>query len=187
MNWLYFYPFWLLFLIFTTSNFGCRYLTHKKDSVLSATVVRVADGDTIEIVSNDVDADNSPKKRIKVRLFGIDAPEIGQSFGKNSHNYAKKLLLGKKITLNIKETDQYGRFVAIVTLPNGQVAQENLLGNGYAWWYKSYAPYEHNFAIAQAKAQKENKGLWAKSDKKLMPPWQWRLNQRLLKEGRLDE
>jgi micrococcal nuclease len=138
-------------------------------------VVRVADGDTIEIISTDPSAQKLTNKTIKVRLFGIDAPEIGQTFGKSAHKYAKKLLLGKEVTLNVKDTDQYGRLVAIVTLPNGLTAQEELLKNGFVWWYNHYAPHEHKFADAQIKAQRENKGLWAKQ-KKPIPPWQWRLN-----------
>jgi Micrococcal nuclease (thermonuclease) homologs len=51
-----------------------------------ARVVHVADGDTIEVVKQ-----GDKLKMLKVRLYGVDAPEDGQAYGKKifKHLYPK--------------------------------------------------------------------------------------------------
>ena len=45
-------------------------------SDITGKVVKVSDGDTIWVLDT--------KKKVKVRLLGIDAPEIKQAFGEES-------------------------------------------------------------------------------------------------------
>jgi micrococcal nuclease len=54
-------------------------------------VVRVIDGDTIEVLHN-----NYPER---IRLSGIDCPEKGQTYGKQAKQAAPALVFGKDVTL----------------------------------------------------------------------------------------
>ena len=54
----------------------------------SAKVVKVSDGDTITVLTQN-------KESIKVRLYGIDAPETKQDFGKASKQYLSSLIAGR--------------------------------------------------------------------------------------------
>ncbi|MDD0848760.1 thermonuclease family protein [Campylobacter sp. 46490-21] len=56
---------------------------------LDGKVVRVADGDTITILTDS-------KEQVKIRLFGIDAPERKQAFGQKSKDFWQSLLLVKE-------------------------------------------------------------------------------------------
>lgn len=70
-----------------------------------ATVVRVIDGDTIE-----VDIGGS---LYKVRYIGIDTPEIGQPSGEEAATVNAELVSGKTVYLekDVSETDRYGRLL----------------------------------------------------------------------------
>lgn len=54
---------------------------------LSAKVVSIHDSDTITALQN--------KQQVKVRLFGIDAPEKKQPYGKKSKRFLSNLITGK--------------------------------------------------------------------------------------------
>jgi len=58
-------------------------------SSFTALVVRVTDGDTIVVLTND-------KKQIKIRLEGIDCPEYKQDFGYKAKQATSNLCLVKR-------------------------------------------------------------------------------------------
>src|SRR5262245_64909744 len=69
-------------------------------------VVGVTDGDTISVLRTG--------RAVKVRLEGIDCPEMGDPFSKTAKQFTSKLLFGKEVEVRIKDTDRYGRLVARV-------------------------------------------------------------------------
>ena len=131
-------------------------------------VVHIADGDTLTVL----DADNVQHK---IRLHGIDAPEKSQAFGTK----AKEALAGKvhEKTVRIvwKEKDRYGRIVGDVHLGDRNINIE-MVHDGYAWWYRTYAPKSKTLEQAEAEAKKEKRGLW--HDKDPEPPWEFRRKER---------
>ena len=50
-------------------------------------VVKISDGDTITVLNG--------KEQTKVRLYGIDAPELKQPYGKKSKQFLANLIAGK--------------------------------------------------------------------------------------------
>ena len=56
---------------------------------LDGKVIKVADGDTITILTDS-------KEQVKIRLFGIDAPERKQAFGQKLKDFWQSLLLVKE-------------------------------------------------------------------------------------------
>jgi endonuclease YncB( thermonuclease family) len=70
---------------------------------ISARVVGVHDGDTITALTDD-------KRQLKVRLHGIDAPELGQPFGQASKRALSDLVFGKQVTLHTTGTDHPAGF-----------------------------------------------------------------------------
>ena len=131
-----------------------------------ARVVDVHDGDTITIEPVDGGA------RAKVRLHGIDAPELKQPFGQAARLLVRKHALFKVV--DIQPTPQEkdnGRIVAIVVTDDG-VLQELLLDAGLAWVYPKYCKECGRWEALQRRAKAQRKGLWAGSG--YMPPWEWR-------------
>lgn len=122
-------------------------------------VVRVIDGDTIEIESGQ-----------KVRYIGIDTPEtvdprnLPQCFGSQAAAKNRELVEGKNIYVekDISETDKYGRLLRYIYVDNIFV-NDYLVREGFAY-ASSYPPdikYQNQLRQAQIEAQQQNRGLWA--------------------------
>jgi endonuclease YncB( thermonuclease family) len=86
-------------------------------------VVRVADGDTIVV---KVGADQH-----KIRLSGVDAPELAQEFGKQSRANLAGLVEGKQAVIVWSKRDGYGRLLGTVLPGSVNVNLEQMRG-GFA-------------------------------------------------------
>ena len=128
---------------------------------ISGTVHRVVDGDTLWLKNRG--------KLLKIRLYGVDSPELDQDYGKKAKKFVSSLTKRKPVTVYVKYTDQYGRLIGIVVLDDGTVLNQRMLLNGTAWWYRSYAKNELSFKILEAYARKKHLGLWAKDNP--TAPW----------------
>jgi endonuclease YncB( thermonuclease family) len=73
---------------------------------ITSAVIDVHDGDTIT-----VSKDGSPTP---IRLEGIDAPELAQTFGPESRDALRILLLNKTVQVRYSDTDKYGRILGSV-------------------------------------------------------------------------
>jgi endonuclease YncB( thermonuclease family) len=137
-----------------------------------ATVVRVLDGDTIEVLYKG--------KTEKIRLFGVDCPEIShkqgepsQPFGQKAKDFTKLLTTESKgsVTIIVTGTDLYRRTIAYVILEDGRNLNEELLQNGLAWHYTKYDK-TRTWQDMQKAAQIAKLGLW--SDSIPQAPWDYR-------------
>lgn len=149
-------------------------------------VKRIADGDTITVT-------DSKGKDLKVRFACIDAPEIAHTtkeknskkaidkdqfkWGEQTKQRLQKLIKqgGDRVKLTITDTDKYGRNVSEVRLPDGTLVQQVLTKEGLVQVYKPYlknCPSADVVQKAEADAKKRRAGVW--SDKKYVPAWEWR-------------
>lgn len=131
----------------------------------SAAVVRVVDGDTviIRLSGNDV----------RVRLIGIDTPEIVdprkpvQCFAREASDKARQLLDGQTVALEADSSqddkDRYGRLLRYIWLPDGQLFNYEMVAQGYAFEYTYRVPYKYQAAFkdAQRAAREQQRGLWS--------------------------
>ncbi len=120
---------------------------------LQGIVTHVSDGDTLWI---EVDPKSKP---IKVRLQGLDAPEVCQAWGKQSRDALKTRLLRKSVSLSTRAKDDYNRTLGRVAF-RGEDVGVWLVANGHAWSYhhrRNPGPY----ASEEALARKARLGLWA--------------------------
>lgn len=121
----------------------------------------VHDGDTFRAQCNG--------KELKIRLCGVDAPEVSQPLGIESRNYLRSLFskAGNKAIIVKMDSDRYGRTVAevLIELPSGeQSIQEELLKTGLAYHYKQYSKNCSNsdvFDTAEEIGRSSGKGVWA--------------------------
>jgi len=138
------------------------------DEVWSGRVVGVQDGDSITVMRRD--------ERVQLRLHGVDCPELHQAFGEAAKKLTSALVFGATVRVRRVTADRYGRMVAVVTLADGRVLQEELLRAGLAWWFRRYAPKEARFAQLEEAAREARLGLWVDEDP--TPPWLWRKRPR---------
>jgi micrococcal nuclease len=124
--------------------------------------VAVTDGDTIGILRDG--------KEVKVRLDGIDCPEMGQDFGSKAKKFTSNLVFDEEVIIDQKDTDKYGRIVARVIVDGKDVSLE-LVKAGLAWFYREYS---HDTVLSSAEkiAKEDEEGLWALSSP--VAPWDYR-------------
>lgn len=147
--------------------------------VIEGTVTKVSDGDTIQVT-------DSLGTKVKVRMYGIDAPEtekgnkrtgkiskLGQPFGEESFQALRQKVDRQRVRLDVMDIDQYKRTVAIVWLDKRNINQE-MVADGWAWAYRQYLdrPHASDFIAAEEQARKAGKGLWKQSNPQ--PPWEFR-------------
>jgi endonuclease YncB( thermonuclease family) len=134
---------------------------------LRGRVISVADGDTLTVFTRQ-------GERQRIRLYGIDAPESRQAGGEAATAFVRSRALFAEVELKVIDKDQYGRAVALVTLSDGGILNEELLKNGHAWVYDNYCRLSLcvKWRVLEKEARVNKKGLWA--DKSPMPPWIWR-------------
>ena len=70
--------------------------------LLEGQVVRVADGDTLDVL-------DAGRRTLRVRLLGIDAPEGGQAYGKVARQVLKDRVIQRRVTVRVQDRDRYGR------------------------------------------------------------------------------
>jgi len=137
----------------------------------------IYDGDTFRVKCDG--------RENKIRLCGIDAPEVKQPPGIESRNYLRSLLgqaKGQVIVIEM-DRDRYGRSVAEVLLdsPSGeQSVQEEMLKVGMAYHYKQYSGNCHNrdvFDSAEEIGRSQQRGVW-KLQGGGQRPWDYRKSNR---------
>lgn len=153
---------------------------------INGKVVKVSDGDTIQV-------QDSLGTKVKVRFYGIDAPETGksnkrtghvskpgQAYGDAAFQALKGKISRKQVRLDVMDTDQYGRTVSIVWLGNRNINKE-MVAEGYAWAYRQYLdrPHASEYIGAEEQARKAGLGLWMQSNPQ--PPWEFRKTLRTSK------
>lgn len=132
-------------------------------SRFSARVETVVDGDSLEV--------RRGSEVLQVRLYGIDCPEWEQPHGPAATRFTSDLVAGRVVTVRVRETDDYGRLVAEVELPDGRSLNRELLRAGHAWWYRRYAA-DPELERLETAARTAGRGLWGHPDP--VPPWRWR-------------
>ena len=135
------------------------------------TIVRVIDGDTLELDGGD-----------RVRLIGVDTPEKFESakmdrdaqrsgqdkktireLGELASRFTQSLCEGKRCWLeyDTQAKDKYGRTLAYVHLEGGTVVNEEIIRQGFGNAYTRF-PFRdlEKYRELEAKARKEKRGLW---------------------------
>jgi endonuclease YncB( thermonuclease family) len=145
----------------------------------AAKVVRVIDGDTIEVQFTDGHTD-------KVRLIGVNTPESTiriEPYGEEASNFTKKILESRTVYLekDVSERDKYQRLLRLVwlELPD-EINEQNIRGKmfnailvleGYAQ-VATFPPdvkYADYFVKFQREAREAGRGLWGAAEKAAPP------------------
>ena len=122
-------------------------------------VTFVTDGDTLW-----VQPDGGGPLR-KLRIDGIDAPEICQAGGETSRGLLMQRALHQRVLVTVRRRDFYGRGLAHIQL-NGHDIGAMMVSTGQAWsyrWNKNLGPYAEEEAVAR----QSRRGLFAASQPEL--------------------
>ncbi len=115
---------------------------------------RVVDGDTLELDGR------------RVRLFGIDAPELNQTCdrggvawtcGEAARSALGRMVSGKRLVCGVRDIDRYGRDVAICSV-GGRDVGALMVRQGMAVAHRRYSDM---YVTEEAAARAEGAGIWA--------------------------
>lgn len=160
-----------------------------KDSIrtIEGIVTKVSDGDTINVT-------DPLGTKLKIRLYGIDAPETeksnkktgrvskpGQPYGDEAWEALDSKINRKRVKVDVMGIDRrYNRTVATILL-DGRNINKEMVVEGYAWAYRQYLdrPHASEYIQAEEQARAKRLGLWQQNNPQ--PPWDFR---KKLKVGR---
>ena len=162
-----------LFLVLGCLSLSLTACAQDVDALLRGTVTHVTDGDTVKV--------RLQSRTIEVRLYGIDAPERNQPYGKDAGSVLRQLIRGKVVDLlPVEPADKYGRMVAVVMLGERNINLE-MVARGNAWAYRYYLGDlrdDRQYCEWEATAREQQLGLWRLPAKSKRAPWEWRRRSR---------
>ncbi len=137
--------------------------------VLEGAVSAVPDGDSLSLRAGG-------RGVHRIRLSGIDAPELDQAFGQAAQRQLKALALHRPARAVCHKQDRYGRQVCRVWVAGRDLGLAQIEA-GLAWWYVRYAhelaeDVREAYATAQGTARRAGLGLWQEA--RPLEPWRWR-------------
>ncbi|NQV20113.1 MAG: thermonuclease family protein [Rhodospirillales bacterium] len=130
---------------------------------------RVIDGDTIVITGE------------RIRLHGIDAPELKQTCktrkgkeqlcGQLAKQNLERLVKGQDVTCKGNTRDRYKRLIAICYAGPFDI-NETMVADG---WALAYRKYSTDYVRAETFAKSRREGIWRGE---FEMPWEWRRENR---------
>jgi len=132
-----------------------------------AKVIGVTSGDSIVVQLDD-------KKQVKVRLQGIDCPELQQEYGDSAKQATVALCFKKRVRVEKVGLDYYGRTLAFIYIDDLCINKELLL-RGLAWHYVKFDT-DPDLAQLEADARANKVGLWQQPDP--VAPWDFRYKKK---------
>ena len=145
-----------------------------------ATIMHVVDGDTCDIDIRDAGSEST-----RVRLLGIDCPEMGDAaahFGRDAAEFARSEFQGKRVRIVLDPTrparDRHGRLLAYLFFADKEPAEggsslnQELIDRGFAYadWRFEHV-HELRFERAERMAMRSKAGMWREMTREKMPQW----------------
>ncbi len=125
------------------------------------TVIRIIDGDTVELLGGD-----------RLRLLAIDTPERGERFHDEAAKLLEKTALGKKVRIEFGKNrrDRYGRLLGFLYVDDTLFANQAILdsGLGCLFLFDDQDLNRHQIKElldSQRQAVEQKRGLWGVSQK----------------------
>ena len=125
----------------------------------------------LEVVA--VDGDTLRVGSLRLRLSGIDAPEMAQPGGKLAREHLKQLVAtGTLLTCRLWDVDRYKRRIATCYNINGVDLNWRMVEDGYAFAYRQYSL---TYVQAEDKAKAARVGVWGGA---VEYPWTYRARRK---------
>lgn len=163
-------------VILTISVFAIEYYLREPDAPipkpgtdLSCKVRTVYDGDTATV--------GCEQGKLKIRVWGIDAPEKGQQpWGDDARDFLENLIGAKTVQVQVVDKDRYGRAVARLFVGEEDIGL-SMVSEGKAVVYEQYNN-SPTYRDAQAIAKNQGLGIWSKSGAQQDPAGWRKVNAR---------
>lgn len=148
----------------------------KKGNDIPVRVIRVADGDGLVVAPGGWLWSLFTRQR-RVRLYGIDAPELDQPLGPES-KAALNRICRVWMRMKVMDFDRYGRVVGLVYRSDHmQSLNRQMVAMGLAYYYRRYGGAQFGIRQAEEDARLAGLGLW-RDPTGGVRPWDHRAAQR---------
>jgi len=141
-------------------------------SEFTGEVSRIHDGDTFTAIVGGIP--------LKIRLNGIDAPELSQPFGLEAKYGLGDLIHERIVRIVALGKDKNRRTIADVYLHDGRRVNDELVKAGMAWWSRKHSR-DKKLEALEAEARRSHRGLWAQNH--AIPPWRYRYPDKTLQSA----
>ena len=146
---------------------------HGEEKKYDAVVLKAIDGDTVNVYFPG-EKPLSCKRQERVRLIGVDTPEMHFSDGlepdyyaQEATDYTSSCLEGKEVEISLddvsSERDVYGRILAYIYI-DGECFNRRLIQEGFGYYYGNFEfnrSLMDSFRKAQDEARERRAGLWS--------------------------
>jgi endonuclease YncB( thermonuclease family) len=151
-----------------------------KTALLPILLAAMAVPAAAEVVSGQaqiIDGDTLALDGRRIRLFGIDAPELPQSCDRNGEAWAcgeesrtqlEAIIGGQLVSCEGDELDPYDRLVAVCSAGRYELNRTMV----EAGWATAFRKYSQDYVAAEIRARGERRGLWRST---FLLPEQYRL------------
>lgn len=147
----------------------------QRNPVFSGTVVEVMEGDLFKVRTKDWGD-------YTVKLWGVDAPEVDQPFGKAAKEHLKSMILKKTVTGDVFDQEKGAQGILVGWVKVGDprkfaIVNELMVTAGLAWPEPMTSNGEIKSTVdllrkAGEEARKAKAGLWSKPNP--IAPWEWK-------------
>jgi diguanylate cyclase (GGDEF)-like protein len=121
----------------------------------STNVIAVEKGNVIKVLYRG--------KTLEITLYGIDCPEISQSFGQKARQFTSRTVLNKSVIIEIQKQQSDTQYMGNVILPDGTILNQNIVRKGLAAWDPKNAPDDIKLESLQLIAKDMGVGMWARN------------------------
>jgi endonuclease YncB( thermonuclease family) len=139
-----------------------------------------------------------PGVQIRVRLRGIDAPELQQEGGPEAKAALTRLLfrqraedaqssvrtppgMGGTAQMWVEDVDRYARLVVLLWTHDASDISGAMVRLGHAWVYDKYSVVPNTYYLTEQEARDAKLGLWSAAAAEPVAPWEWRRQRRIVK------
>jgi endonuclease YncB( thermonuclease family) len=134
--------------------------------MVSGQVARVLDGDTLEVIVG--------KRRVRVHVNGVDAPELRQPWGKQARTALEQMVIGQSVDLLPVGPDRGSKLTAVVFVGEAEVGAA-LVSAGNAWADRhALRPSDAGLCEVEQSAREGRLGLWSLPLAQRVAPWEYR-------------
>src|SRR5215212_2461570 len=132
-------------------------------------------GRVIEVNSGDVITVSNLNRPVRIKLLGVDAPEMGQTFGDVAKKHLSALVYDKSVVVEYSGISADGSVAGRVLL-NGTDIGAQMIRDGAAWFdpnnlSRLSATDREVYQQSEQAARSERRGLWEAENP--MAPWEF--------------
>jgi diguanylate cyclase (GGDEF)-like protein len=119
------------------------------------------EAEVIEVKQGDLLTVRHHGKAVEVALHGVECPRPREPFGKEARQFTSRMVLDRKIQIQVQQQEDKGRITGSVVLPDGILLNHKLVQHGLASWDRESAPNDIKLQTLEDSARELSLGLWS--------------------------